>query len=172
MSETYSSNDYGIAGRTAALLSCTTQTPGMRATGWLSGSRGANGEATGESSNLIRFGNAQAMVGETTAISLIVCEASMQNRTRLAIAFAVFGCLASATLAVFTELSHFQPWNSGWAALIPFACPANFLLGWVLFDANATLLIWVLQIILNTAIYFGIGTLLGRLLWRSPARLT
>jgi hypothetical protein len=96
----------------------------------------------------------------------------MQNRTRLAIAFAVFGCLASATLAVFTELSHFQPWNIVWAALIPFACPANFLLGWVLFDANATLLIWVLQTILNTAIYFGIGTLLGTLLWRSPARLT
>lgn len=96
----------------------------------------------------------------------------MQNRTRLAIAFAVFGFLASAILAVFTELSHFQPWNSAWASAIPFVCPANFLLGRVLFDVNATLLIWGLQTILNTAIYFGIGTLLGKLFWRSPARLT
>ena len=84
------------------------------------------------------------------------------------IAFGVFGCLASATLAVFTELSHFQPWNTVWAALIPFAPPANFPLGWVLFDANATLLIWVLQTILNIDIYFGIGTLLGRLLGGHP----
>lgn len=90
----------------------------------------------------------------------------MQNRRRVAIAFAAFGCLASTALAIFTELSHFQPWNSAWAVLIPFACPANFLLGWVLFDANATLLIWVIQTIMNTAIYFGIGTLLARLLWR------
>jgi hypothetical protein len=90
----------------------------------------------------------------------------MQNRRRLAIVFAVFGLLASAALAIFTEWSHFQPWNSAWAALIPFACPANLILGWVLFDVNATFLIWVLQTILNTAIYFGVGTLLGRLLWR------
>ena len=62
MCETYPCNDYGIAGRTAALLSCTTQALGMRATGWLSDSRVANGEATGESSNLARFGNAQSMV--------------------------------------------------------------------------------------------------------------
>jgi hypothetical protein len=90
----------------------------------------------------------------------------MQNRRRLAIAFAVFGLLASATLAILMELSHFQPWNSTWATLIPFACPANFLLGWVFFDVNATFSIWLLQTILNTAIYFGVGTLLGRLLWR------
>ncbi len=56
MCETYPCNDYGIAGRTAALLSCTTQALGMRATRWLSDSRVANGEATGESSNLVRFG--------------------------------------------------------------------------------------------------------------------
>ena len=33
----------------------------------------------------------------------------------------------------------------------------------VLFDANAILLIWVLQTILNAAIYFGVGILVGRL---------
>jgi len=90
----------------------------------------------------------------------------MQNPKRLAVAFAVFGLLASATLAISTEAFHFQPWNSAWAAIIPFACPANFLLGWVLFDTNTTLLTWVAQTILNTAIYFGIGTLLGKLFWR------
>ena len=96
----------------------------------------------------------------------------MQNRRRLVLAFALFGLLASVALAIFTEASHFQPWHSAWSALISFACPANFLLGWVLFDANATLLIWAVQTILNTAIYFGIGLLLGRLFWRSTARLT
>ena len=96
----------------------------------------------------------------------------MKNRRRLAIAFALFGLLASVALAIFTEASHFQPWNSGGAALIPFACPANFLFGWVLLDANATVSIWILQTVLNTAIYFGIGALLGKLFWRSTARWT
>ena len=96
----------------------------------------------------------------------------MLNRRRLAFGFALFGLLASVALAIFTGALHFQPWNSAWAALIPFACPANFFLGWVFFDANATLTIWVLQTILNTAIYFGIGALLGRLFWRSAAGLT
>ncbi len=96
----------------------------------------------------------------------------MQNRRRLALAFAMFGLFASVALAIFTEISHFQQWNSAWAGLIPFACPANFLLGWVFFDADPTLWIWVLQTILNTAIYFGIGTLFGRLFWRSTARVT
>jgi len=95
----------------------------------------------------------------------------MRNRKRLAVAFAVFGFLASVALASFTELSHFHPWNGRGAALIPFACPANYLFGWVLFDANATLSIWVLQTILNTAIYFGIGSVLGRLVWGRSDRV-
>src|ERR1700693_959730 len=63
-SETYSCNDCGIAGETAALLSCTTQTLGMRATGWVCDSREANGEAIGESSNSTRFGSAKSIVDE------------------------------------------------------------------------------------------------------------
>ena len=59
----------------------------------------------------------------------------MQNRKRLAFALRCW----LADRCDFTEASHFQPWNSVWAALIPFACPSNFLLGWVLFDANPTL---------------------------------
>ena len=52
------------------------------------------------------------------------------------------------------------------AALIPIVCPANLLLGFLLFDVNATLFVWALQTVLNTAIYFGFGTLVGKLLWR------
>ena len=61
-------NDYGIAGRTAVLLFCTTQTLGMRATGCLSGSPGENGEAIGESSNSIRSGSAKSKADEKSPL--------------------------------------------------------------------------------------------------------
>ena len=50
-------------------------------------------------------------------------------------------------------------------------CPSNILASFLFFDFNAhtplMTFAWVFQAIVNTAIYFGTGVVLGRLVWKS-----
>ncbi len=113
-----------------------------------------------------------AHYGSVLGLNLTVARgASMRNRRRIVIAFASFGFLASLALVVYMELSNYTPLDGRWAALVFIACPANLLAGFLFFDVNAHTplmsFVWVLQTIVNTAIYFGLGTVAGRFLWKS-----
>ena len=91
----------------------------------------------------------------------------IHKRRRFALGLALFGFLVNAAVFAHLELANSLP--LGIASLI--LCPASVLGAYLFFDLNAhTALMaaaWGFQGLVNSAIYFGIGTVIGRLVWRS-----
>jgi hypothetical protein len=88
------------------------------------------------------------------------------NRRRLALGLALCGFLAAAAVYVHLEMANYPP--LGMISLI--LCPAS-VLGFFFFDLNAHSALmaaaWGFLGVVNSAIYFGIGSVIGRLLWKS-----
>jgi hypothetical protein len=97
--------------------------------------------------------------------------ASVHGRRRFALALALFGFLANGVLFAYMELSDYTPLDGRWAPLVFVACPSNLIASFVFFDVNAhtplMTFAWVFQAVVNTAIYFGLGVVAGRFLWKS-----
>ena len=89
------------------------------------------------------------------------------KRRRFALGLALFGFLATAAVYAHLELANYPP--LGVISLI--LCPASFLGAYLFFDINAhTALMavgWAFLGFVNSAIYFAIGAVTGRLLWKS-----
>jgi hypothetical protein len=95
----------------------------------------------------------------------------VHSRWRFELALAVFGFLANAALFTYMRLSDYTPLDGHWAPLVLVACSSNLIASYLFFDVNAhtplMTFAWVFQGILNTAIYFGVGLIAGRLFWKS-----
>jgi hypothetical protein len=98
--------------------------------------------------------------------------ASVHSRWRFTLSLAFFGFLANAALLAYMELSDYTPLAGRWAPLVLVACPSNLIASYLFFDVNAhaplMAFAWVFQAMLNTAIYFVVGVIAGRLFWKSP----
>jgi hypothetical protein len=91
----------------------------------------------------------------------------IHKRWRFALRLALCGFLVNAAIFAYLELANYPP-----LGLIPvILCPASVMGAFLFFDLNAhTALMavaWVFQGLVNAAIYFGIGSVIGRLLWKS-----
>jgi len=91
----------------------------------------------------------------------------IHKRRRFALGLALFGFLATAAVYAHLELANYPP--LGLIALI--FCPASVLGAFLFFDLNAHSALmaaaWGFLGFVNSAIYFGIGAAIGRLLWKS-----
>jgi hypothetical protein len=90
----------------------------------------------------------------------------VHKRKRFALGLALVGFLVNAVVFAYLELANYPP-----LGIIPvILCPASVMGAFLFFDLNAhTALMaaaWGFQGLVNAAIYFGIGTVIGRLVWR------
>jgi hypothetical protein len=89
------------------------------------------------------------------------------KRRRLAVGLALFGFLATAVVFAHLELANYPP--LGIISMV--LCPASLVGIFLLFDFNAhsteMAVAWIFLGLVNSAIYFGIGAVMGRLLWKS-----
>jgi hypothetical protein len=89
------------------------------------------------------------------------------KRRRLALGMALFGFLATAAVFTHLELANYPP--LGIISVV--FCPASLLGVYFFFDLNAhtalMIVAWGFLGLVNSAIYFGIGAVIGRLLWKS-----
>jgi hypothetical protein len=89
----------------------------------------------------------------------------IHQRWRFALGLALCGFLAAAAIYAHLELADYPP--LGMISLI--FCPAS-VLGFFFFDLNAHSALmaaaWGFLGLVNSAIYFGIGAAIGRLLWK------
>jgi hypothetical protein len=91
----------------------------------------------------------------------------VHKRRRFALGLALFGFLANAAVFAHLELADYPP--LGIVSMV--LCPASLLGPFLLFDFNAhsaeITVAWIFLGLLNSAIYFGIAAVIGRLLWKS-----
>jgi hypothetical protein len=100
----------------------------------------------------------------------------MRKRWRLALYLALLGFVFNVALFAYCELTDNAPFHPVLGIVSDILCPASFIGGlfFDFFDGNAhsgpVLAAWTFLGILNSAIYLGVGLLVGSFLWRSDAQ--
>ena len=98
-------------------------------------------------------------------------KASKGKRRRFAFGLALFGFAANAALFAYVEVTDYSPLSPLLRVLADVFCPATVLGAYLLFDFKEhtapMAAAWGFLGLVNTAIYFGVGVAIGKLVWKS-----